>query len=106
MNSVVYNKLVRDNIPKIIEEQGKAAKTRILTDLEYKEMLRLKLLEETNEFLDSGEIEELTDIVEVVRAILDFEQVCYQDFEVIRQQKAVTRGRFADKIFLEEVISE
>lgn len=31
----VYNKLVRDKIPEIIEEDGKTCKTRILSDEEY-----------------------------------------------------------------------
>ena len=31
----VYNKLVRDKIPEIIETDGKTCKTRILSDEEY-----------------------------------------------------------------------
>lgn len=99
MSSVVYNKLVRDNIPKIIEEHGKTAKTFILSDEDYKKQLHLKLLEETNEFLASGEIAELADIVEVVRAILDFEGVAFEEFESLRKDKADSNGRFKDKIF-------
>ena len=39
----VYNKLVRDRIPEIIEASGKSCKIRILTDGEYPEMLEKKL---------------------------------------------------------------
>lgn len=106
MQRVVYNKLVRDNIPKIIKEHGKTAKTSILSDEDYKKQLHLKLLEETNEFLTSGEIAELADIVEVISAILDFEGVAFEDFESLRKDKADSNGRFKDKILLEEVISE
>ena len=106
MNSVVYNKLVRDNIPKIIKEHGKTAKTSILSDEDYKKQLHLKLLEETNENLASGEIAELADIVEVIRAILAFKGVDFEEFECLRKDKADSNGQFKDKIFLEEVISQ
>ena len=33
----IYNKLVRDNIPKIIEEKNETPIIRILNDAEYKE---------------------------------------------------------------------
>lgn len=106
MNSIVYNKLVRDNIPKIIKEHGKTAKISILSDEDYKKQLNLKLLEETNEYLASGEVAELADIVEVIRAILDFEGVDFEEFECLRKAKADSNGQFKDKIFLEEVISQ
>ena len=38
-----YNKLVRDKIPKIIEENGQMCETEILSDERYLEMLELKL---------------------------------------------------------------
>lgn len=106
MQRVVYNKLVRDNIPKIIKEHGNTAKTSILSDEDYKKHLNLKLLEETNEYLDSGEIVELADIVEVVRAILDFEGVAFEEIDCLRKEKADSNGRFKEKIFLEEFISQ
>lgn len=68
----VYNKLVRDNIPDIVEQNGEIANTKILNDDEYSISLREKLLEEVNEFLsnDKDSIEELVDIYEVILAIL------------------------------------
>ncbi len=42
----IYNKLVRDNIPKIIEEKNETPIIRILNDAEYKEALEKKLYEE------------------------------------------------------------
>ena len=39
MATKIYNKLVRDSIPDIIEESGNECRTRILSDEEYLKML-------------------------------------------------------------------
>lgn len=70
MPRTVYNKLVRDKIPDIIAEKGQASRTRLLSESEYRDYLRLKLQEEMKEFLESNDIEELADLVEVIRAML------------------------------------
>ena len=96
-----YNKLVRDKIPQIIEANEKTTcTTKILNDQEYLESLNTKLQEELKEYLDSGDIEELADLEEVLRAILDAKNVSYPDFETIRKSKVDKRGAFKDKIFL------
>ena len=97
-----YNKLVRDKIPEIIAmDNGKTCKTRIMEDEEYLDALNIKLQEELKEYLESGEVEELADLEEVLRAILDVKKVAYDDFEVIRNNKVSKRGAFKKKIFLE-----
>ena len=40
MEAKVYNKLVRDRIPEIIEADGKICFTEILSDEQYSELLR------------------------------------------------------------------
>lgn len=99
----IYNKLVRDKIAKIIIENKETPKTRVLDDEEYLKELNTKILEEVHEYLESGEVEELADIEEVLRAILDVKKVSLEDFEKIRQQKVDKRGAFKDRIFLERV---
>lgn len=99
----VYNKLVRDRIPEIIESNNEVCHTRILTEEEYLIELNKKLQEEMFEYLQSGEVEELADLEEVLRAILDVKKVSYSDFEKIRNEKVEKRGAFKKKIFLEEV---
>ncbi|MFQ6773508.1 MAG: phosphoribosyl-ATP pyrophosphohydrolase [Clostridia bacterium] len=96
-----FNKLVRDKIPQIIENNGEKCVTRILTDEEYLAQLNAKLQEEMKEYLESGDIEELADLEEVLRAILDVKGCAYADFEHIRQAKVDKRGAFKQKIFLE-----
>lgn len=100
----VFNKLVRDKIPEIIKSNGEIAKTRILSDDEYLSQLNKKIKEELFEYLESGEIEELADIEEVLRAILDIKKCSYDEFEKIRKNKVAKRGAFKDKLFLESTI--
>jgi len=99
----VYNKLVRDKITQIIENNGGKSSTKILNDEEYLVELNKKLQEEVNEYLQSGEVEELADIQEVVYALVKAKGVNLQDFEKIRLQKVEKRGAFKDKLFLIEV---
>ena len=100
----VYNKLVRDKIPEVIAgDNGKTCKTRIMEDEEYLETLNIKMQEELKEYLESGDVEELADLEEVLRAILDVKKVSYEDFEKIRNLKVEKRGAFKKKIFLESV---
>ena len=100
----VYNKLVRDKIPEIIlKNDGKECKTRILNDDEYLNSLNTKLQEELKEYLESGDVEELADLEEVLLAVLDAKKVSHDEFEKIRLSKVQKRGAFKDRIFLESV---
>ncbi|TDT46070.1 nucleoside triphosphate pyrophosphohydrolase [Fonticella tunisiensis] len=67
---IIYNKLIRDRISEIIEVSGKKCEVRRLNDDEYLEKLNEKLMEELKEYYESGSIEELADLVEVVHAIV------------------------------------
>lgn len=96
-----YNKLVRDNIPEIMISKGAKPITRILSDKEYLKELNRKILEEVNEYLESENVEELADIEEVLRAILVYKGVSYEEFDSIRNEKVIKRGAFNKKIYLE-----
>lgn len=98
----IYNKLVRDKIPEIIaKDNGKNCNIRVMEDDEYLVALNEKLQEELKEYLESGNVEELADLEEVLRAILDVKEVPYEEFENIRKAKVNKRGAFKKKIFLE-----
>ena len=98
----VYNKLVRDNIPEIIEKEGKKVTTKILNDKEYREKLNRKLQEEVKEYLEDNNVEELADIVEVIYGILNSMNVSVQEFEEVRKGKADKKGGFEKRIYLIE----
>lgn len=102
-NKKVYNKLVRDRIPEIIEKQGNSCKVQTLNDTKYLQKLHEKLAEELDEYLVSGQLEELADLLEVMIATArargcSWEQVCR-----IREEKYAQRGGFEKKILLQEV---
>lgn len=103
---IVYNKLIRDKIPQIIEATGKKAKVRILEEEEYMEMLTNKLQEELDEYnVANGEeqIAELADLVEVVYAILNNRNISIAEFEKIRLSKKEERGGFEERLLLNRV---
>ena len=99
----IYNKLVRDKIPEICRNDNEIPTTRILNDQEYLKELNNKLQEELKEYLQSGEVEELADLEEVLRAILDVKKISYDEFEKIRNAKVEKRGAFKERIYLENV---
>lgn len=100
----VYNKLVRDRIPEIINADNRRAITRILDNDEYIKELNTKLQEEVKEYLEDTNVEELADIVEVIYAILDLNNISIEEFEKIRKAKVEKRGAFKNRIFLEKEI--
>lgn len=100
----LYNKLVRDKIPEIINSDSSVAITRKLDDEEYLKELNKKLQEEVKEYLEENNIEELADIVEVIYGILNSKNVSIEEFEEIRKNKVDRRGAFDKKIFLEKVV--
>ena len=100
----VYNKLVRDKIPEIIAKDNRNPITTILNNNDYIIELNRKIQEEMKEYLESGEIEELADIVEVIYGILDAKNISIEEFENIRKEKVKKRGAFKEKIFLKKVL--
>ncbi len=101
--TITYNKLVRDRIPELIEVDGKTCKTRTLTDEEYLRYVDAKLDEELAEYHRDGNIEELADLLEVIRAAAVARGSSIEQVEEIRARKAEKRGGFDKKILLIEV---
>ena len=106
MSSIQYHKLVRDRIPEIIEKSGKKCRTAILSDGEYLAMLDEKLNEELAEYQESKSLEELADLLEVMRAVAAARGSSFEQVESIRRDKAEKRGGFTERILLLEVRSE
>ena len=95
-----FNKLVRDKIPAIIEAGGERPVTRILNDEEYLRCLEQKLDEETAEYHEGKNLEELADIMEVVYALAEGLGHSREELLSVYEKKHEARGGFAEKIFL------
>lgn len=106
MKKIEYNKLVRDLIPDIIIASGKTCSTSILSDSDYILMLDAKLNEELAEYQESKSMEELADLLEVIRAVAAARGSSIEEVEKIRHEKAAKRGGFEKKLLLTEVWSE
>lgn len=103
----IYNKLVRDRIPTIIRENGETPIIKVLDKYEYKEELEKKLYEEYKEVIEAvgdNRVEELADMLEVIRALAKLESKSLNDIIMIADNKNKKRGAFEERIFLEKVI--
>ncbi|MFK4166212.1 hypothetical protein ACI2LM_08120 [Paenibacillus lautus] len=103
----VYNKLVRDLIPQVIESTGKEFRIRILDEEEYKKELIIKLKEESEEYFTAESskvsLEELADMLEVIRALAVVHGVTWEELEALREKKAEARGGFQERVYLIDV---
>lgn len=95
-----HGKLVRDRIPEIIAATGDTPRVRVLDDEEYANHLDDKLAEEVAEYLASGDLEELVDIVEVIHALLAHRQISPETFAQQRAAKRAERGGFDERWLL------
>ena len=103
MHQKEYNKLVRDRIPEVIESSGKSCTTEILSAEDYLRMIDAKLDEELTEYHKDQNIEELADLLEVIRAAAIARGYTIEELERVRAEKATKRGGFEKKILLVEV---
>lgn len=100
---IIYNKLVRDKIPEIIQGADKVCETKILSNEEYLQMLDNKLDEELKEYREAQNIEELADLLEVLYAVTKARGYSIEQVEQVRVDKQKSRGGFEQKILLEWV---
>jgi Uncharacterized conserved protein len=97
------NKLVRDKIPGMIVENGEMPDFRLLDDDDFLNALNAKLIEEVGEYLESKNLEELADILQVICTISELIGGGQRELEYIRDEKAAERGRFDTHVFLESI---
>lgn len=96
----MYNKLVRDKIPEIIEKSGNKCEIEVLSDEDYLKMLDAKLDEELAEYHNDQNLEELADLLEVIYAAAKARGFSIDELEELRKQKAEKRGGFENKLLL------
>lgn len=107
---IIYDKLVRDNIPEIIKGDNAVPCTRKLNDEEYWEYLLKKDIEELEEVRKASSTKEvkkeLADKLELIRAMAEFSGFTLEDVIDEAQRKREKRGGFQKRILLEKVIEK
>lgn len=96
----VYDKLVRDRIPEIIEASGNKCEIEVVSDKVALEYLYKKLNEEVGELLEDKNLDEIADCLEVLFAI--GAKYGYSEDEVLgrRNDKKLERGGFENNLIL------
>ena len=112
---IIYNKIVRDNIPEIIKEKHEKAiiKYRVITD--KKELIKAlcdKMIEEVNELakaLNGTDLAYMSELCDVHDILNEIDTISIDNAEdarklhAVRRDKVGKRGKFENHIFLESV---
>lgn len=107
MKIIKYNKLIRDKIPQIIKENKGAPKISRLSQRAFVQELKKKLIEESLELQKAKNkkefLNELADVLEVLRNLARVKKISWQAVEAKRKVKNKERGGFSKQLFLKEV---
>ena len=112
---IIYNKIVRDNVPEIIKEKHEKAiiKYRVITD--KKELIKAlcdKMIEEVNELakaLNGTDLAYMSELCDVHDILNEIDTISIDNAEdarklhAVRRDKVGKRGKFENHIFLESV---
>lgn len=103
MSRKEFNKLVRDRIPSILESQGIHFETTAMTDTDYRQALRQKLVEEAQEVIEASDrqlINELADVYEVIDTLMQVYDISKDDVLNSQMRKRLERGGFENRLRL------
>jgi predicted house-cleaning noncanonical NTP pyrophosphatase (MazG superfamily) len=91
-------KLVRDRIPEIIQQSGCTPVIETASPEDYPRYVRAKLKEELEEYLGSGDVAELADLVEVCFSAAVLHGVSQDELLAIARDKRQQRGGFEKRL--------
>lgn len=100
-------KLIRDRIPELVESKGEVIRTRLAQPEERWRLLKAKLIDEALELsgtlpASENEIEELADVLEVVRRLVeDIELSEPGKLAQVYEKKLAERGEIGFVVLLE-----
>lgn len=106
MSTITYNKAVRDRIPEIIRASGKECTVEQVSPERWLELLNAKLAEEVAEYQEKPSLEELVDVLEVLKAIVELRGETWEVLEEARKIKEMQRGVFNNRILLVSVTQQ
>jgi len=97
----VKEKLVRDRIPEIIRNSGEEPIVRRANPQEFERFLLEKIVEEAEEFLKTGDMDELVDILEVLEAFMKYRKIDPGLIEIQQHAKRMARGGFTEWLIMQ-----
>ena len=100
---IPYNKLVRDRIPEILDEEGKEDSIVRCEEDDILAYAKKKLLEEAMEFVENPSAEEAADIIEILKFLCSRMGVYEIQVEAAGISKYARKGGFNQKYILEWV---
>ncbi len=108
MTIIPKNKLIRDNVPNSITEQGRTPNLKTLSDSEFEKEIFDKLVDESKEVTEAKSdqdhlSEEIADVFEVLDSIIKTKNLNYNHIKKIQSDKKEKWGGFDQQIWLESV---
>lgn len=97
-DTTLRGKLVRDRIPEIIVREGLVPIVETASPQDYDRYVCAKLEEELAEYLSSGDVAEVADLVEVCFAAAALHGVGPDELLAIARDKRQQRGGFDDRL--------
>lgn len=98
-------KLVRDKIPQIMRNNNKDPNYRVMDKDEYRRELYRKLGEEFREYRQAsdylGKVEELADLLTVIKGIVDMDNILIDDVVSKAKSKNLEKGEFVERFYLD-----
>lgn len=107
MKKYQFNKLIRSELPGRMTEEGVKIYGRQLSDQEFAQKLKEKLIEEATEVQEADSVEflikELADVMEVIDSIMSLYDISVEDIKKEQELKRSTNGHFLPANFIEYI---
>src|SRR5690606_33126038 len=102
----LQKKLWRDKAVDLMENNhGSKINWRYLSDQEFDEQIRIKLIEEAQEVITAtsrdGLIAELADVYEVINSLAALHNITQEEIVAVQEQKREERGGFEGRRFVD-----
>jgi predicted house-cleaning noncanonical NTP pyrophosphatase (MazG superfamily) len=102
-NVTVYNRLVRDRIPEIIESMGNIAVWQTLDDASFGQALLDTVARSSLQFAETESLESLADLMESIDAWLEIRGLSVDEVMRARAERVKRCGAYDERRFLEVV---
>ena len=99
-----FDKLIRSKIPPRMKNEGVFVYSNSLSGPDYQDALKKKIIEEAQEVHDANSkedlITELADVMEVIHAIAQVNQISLKEIEAAQAKKRKINGYFLPKNYI------